>query len=107
MFPYATSDTLSAELLDLASSKIDELTYNRIPARGFENLTTFQQDKIQKATLQQAQYYDDYGTDPGALSSFSVSGLSMSLGNNSEVPSGVSPGAYMLLKQTGLMSRVV
>jgi hypothetical protein len=107
MFPYATSDTLSPELLDLASSKIDELTYNRIPARGFEKLTTFQQDKIQKATLQQAQYYDDYGTDPGALTGFSVSGLSMSLGGNSGVPSGVSPGAYMLLKQTGLMSRVV
>jgi len=107
MFPYATSDTLSSELLDLASSKIDELTYNRIPARGFENLTTFQQDKIQKATLQQAQYYDDYGTDPGVLSGFSVSGLSMSLAGNSETPQGVSPGAFMLLKQTGLMCRVV
>ncbi|MDF2906836.1 MAG: hypothetical protein K0R34_2157 [Herbinix sp.] len=107
MFPYATSDTLSSELLDLASSKIDELTYNRIQAVGFDNLTAFQKDKIQKATLQQAQYYDDYGTDPGALSGFSVSGLSMSLGGNSSVPSGVSPGAYMLLKQTGLMNRAV
>lgn len=107
MFPYATSETLSTELLELASSKIDELTYNRIVAAGLTNLTTFQQGKIQEATLLQAQYYDDYGTDPGALSSFSVSGLSMSLGGNSAVPSGVSPGAFMLLKQTGLMSRVV
>jgi hypothetical protein len=104
---YATSDTLDDELLDLASSKIDELTYNRIVAAGFNNLTTFQKDKIQKATLLQAQYYDDYGTDPGALSGFSVSGLSMNLGGNSTVPSGVSPGAFMLLKQTGLMNRVV
>jgi hypothetical protein len=107
MFPYATSDTLSSELLDLASSKIDELTFNRIPARGFDNLASFQKDKIQKATLLQAQYYDDYGTDPGALSGFSVSGLSMSLSGNSSVPSGVSPSAFMLLKQTGLMNRVV
>lgn len=107
MLPYADSDSLSSELLDLASSKIDELTYNRIQAAGFESLTTFQQDKIQNATLLQAQYYEDYGTDPGALSSFSVSGLSMSLAGNSSVPPGVSTGAFMLLKQTGLMSRVV
>lgn len=104
---YAASETLSDELLDLASSKIDELTFNRIVATGLVKLTTFQQDKIQKATILQAQYYDDYGTDPGALGGFSVSGLSMSLGGNSSVPSGVSPGAYMLLKQTGLMCKVV
>jgi hypothetical protein len=104
---YAASETLSDELLDLASSKIDELTFNRIVATGLAKLTTFQQVKIQKATILQAQYYDDYGTDPGALSGFSVSGLSMSLGGNSSVPSGVSPGAYMLLKQTGLMCKVV
>lgn len=104
---YAVSDTFSSELLELASSKVDELTFNRIQAAGIANLTAFQQGKIIAATLLQAQYYDDYGTDPGTLGSFSVSGLSMSLNGNSNVPSGVSPGAYMLLKQTGLMSRVV
>lgn len=104
---YATSDKLSTELLELASSKVDELTFNRIVAKGIDNLTEFQKEKIQKATLLQAQYYEDYGTDAEALSGFSVSGLSMSLAGNSSVPSGVSPGAYMLLKQTGLMSRAV
>lgn len=109
MDSYATSDTLDQELLELASSKIDELTFNRIQAIGFTNLTTFQQEKIEKATLLQAKYYEDYGTDAEALGGFSVSGLSMSFNGNksSSTPSGVSPGAYMLLKQTGLMSRVV
>jgi hypothetical protein len=104
---YATSDTLSSELLELASSKIDELTFNRIQAIGITNLTAFQQNRIKEATLLQAQYYNDYGADPGAISSFNISGLSMSLNSNSSVPSGVSPAAYSLLKQTGLMNRVV
>lgn len=107
MFPYATSTELSVDLLELASSKIDELTFNRIQAMGFESFTEFQQTKIQKATLLQAQYYNDYGTDSEALGGFSVSGLSMSFNGAGSTPSGVSPGAHMLLKQTGLMSRVV
>ncbi len=106
---YATSETLDPELLELASSKIDELTFNRIVARGFANLTAFQKDKIEKATLLQAQYYEDYGTDPGALSGFSVPGLSLSFGQGTgeSVPAGVSPAAYSLLRQTGLMVRTV
>lgn len=109
MFPYATSDTLGQELLELASSKIDELTFNRIQTRGFENLTVFQQERITKATLLQAKYYEDYGTDAEALGGFSVPGLSLSFSADkaSATPSGVSPGAYMLLKQTGLMRRVI
>lgn len=104
---YATSNTLSTELLELASSKIDELTFNRIVAKGFDNLTPFQRDKIEKATVLQAKYYEDYGTDVEGLGGFTVSGLSMSFNSSSNTPIGVSPGAYMLLKQTGLMSRVV
>lgn len=104
---YATSNTLSTELLELASSKIDELTFNRIVAKGIDNLTPFQKEKIQKATLLQAQHYEDYGTDAEGLGGFSVHGLSMSFNGTGSTPTGVSPGAYMLLKQTGLMCRVV
>ncbi len=103
---YATSETLSTELLELASSKIDELTYNRIQAMGFDNLTEFQKALIQKATLYQAQYYDDYGVDAEGISGFNVSGLSMSFNSNLGVM-GVSTIAYNLLKQTGLTNRVV
>lgn len=103
---YATSETISQELLELASSKIDALTFNRIVDTGFDNLTAFQKDKVQKATLLQAKYYEDYGTDTDALSGFSVGGLSMSF-SGSSAPVGVSPTAFMMLKQTGLTSRVV
>jgi hypothetical protein len=104
---YAASNVLSSELLELASSKIDELTFNRIVSIGFINLTPFQRAKVEAATLLQAKYYDDYGTDPNGINGFSVSGLSMSINSNSSAPPGVSSGAYMLLKQTGLMNRVV
>ncbi len=102
---YAASETISSELLELASSKIDELTFNRIKEIGFDNLTTFQKEKIVAATLLQAKYFDDYGTEAGAMSSFSLPGISMSFNGTSEIPAGVSQGAYTLLKQTVLMSR--
>lgn len=102
---YATSDVYDAEILELASSKVDELTFNRIVAIGFDNLTDFQKDKIQKATLKQAEYYDDYGIDAEALSGFSLAGVSMSLQTGSYP--GVSKMTISLLKQTGLMIRQV
>ncbi|PKM69176.1 MAG: hypothetical protein CVU95_00920 [Firmicutes bacterium HGW-Firmicutes-2] len=102
---YATSQELSEELLELASSKVDELTFNRIVEIGFDNLSDFQKDKVIKATLAQAQHYEDYGTDVASLSGFNVSGLSMSFKDNGPVPTGVSPVAYSHLTQSGLMYR--
>lgn len=104
---YATSETLSSELLDLASSKVDELTFNRINAVGFDNLTEFQQALIKKATLAQTQYYEDYGTEAEALSSISVGSFSMGMNNSSGGYKGVSAATVTYLKQTGLMCRVV
>jgi hypothetical protein len=100
---YATSDTLSAELLELASSKVDELTYNRIGGIGFANLTDFQKNKIEQATLYQAQYYRDYGVEAELLSGFSLLDVNMSFVQQGV--RGVHPMALSLLKQTGLMSR--
>lgn len=104
---YATSETLSVELLELASSKVDELTFNRIRATGIDNLTEFQKEMVQKATLAQAQYYEDYGTEAEALSSISVGSFSVNMGNKSGAYSGVSTAAITYLKQTGLMCRAV
>ena len=39
--------------------------FNRIRKIGLDNLTVFQKEKVQKATLLQAQYYSDYGIDNG------------------------------------------
>lgn len=104
---YAESEIYDTDLLELASCKIDELTFNRIRAVGFDNLTAFQKEKVQKATLLQAQYYSDYGTESSGLSGFNVSGLSMSFSTGASTPDGVSQTAYMMLKQTGLMGRII
>lgn len=101
---YATSDVYSSELLELASSKVDELTFNRIRSIGYDNLSEFQKDCISRATVLQAEYYDNYGTDIGSLAGFSIPGLSMNLEDKNK---GVNPQVIMLLKQTGLMNRVI
>lgn len=104
---YATSETLSTELLELASSKVDELTFNRINAIGFNNLTEFQKGLIEKATLAQAQYYEYYGTDVEALNNISVGSFSIGMNNGGSTYKGVSNAVITYLKQTGLMCRVV
>lgn len=105
---YATSKEYSEELLEMASSKVDELTFNRIKGIGFNNLTSYQKGLVEKATIAQAKYYDDYGTDVGAMSGFSLLDTSISFkdtGINRYV--GVSPITVTYLKQTGLMNRTV
>lgn len=104
---YATSDTYSTELLEMASSKVDELTFNRIHSIGINNLTEFQRNSVKAATLAQAKYYDDYGTDVGAMSGFSLLDTSMSFNQQNSRYTGVAPLCITYLKQTGLMSRVV
>lgn len=104
---YATSENLSTELLELASSKVDELTFNRINAIGFSNLTELQKELIEKATLAQAQYYEDYGTEVESLSSISVGGYSIGMSSGGSIYKGVSNATITYLKQTGLMCRVV
>lgn len=104
---YATSETLSAELLELASSKVDELTFNRIRAIGIDNLTDFQREMVEKATLSQAKYYEDYGTEADSLSSISVGSFSIGMNNSGGDYKGVSASTITYLKQTGLMCRVV
>ena len=47
--------------LSRASDQIDSLTYNRIVARGFENLTPFQQENVKKAVCRQADLMHQYG----------------------------------------------
>lgn len=103
---YVTSQAYSSEILDLASDKIDELTFNRIRSIGFANLTAFQKTKVEAATLKQAEFYDTYGADAESVGSYSVADVSVSFSSTSTYP-GVSPAAIMELKQTGLMVRMV
>ncbi|MGM1047605.1 MAG: hypothetical protein ACQEXX_15830 [Bacillota bacterium] len=64
--------------LDRASDQIDRLTYNRIVACGFDNLTPFQRTNVVKAVCQQTDFiykYGDYLTMP--LSGYSAGSTSM------------------------------
>lgn len=95
-----------------ASSHIDALTYNRIVGRGFNNLTKFQQDIIQKVVCKLADFeYENEDLIKTVLSSYSINGVTMnfSSGWNVEIQNGVaiSKDDYCLLRQTGLTCRNV
>lgn len=92
------------ERRSLAISRLNELTFGRLEAIGIENLTDFQRKKVLSAIDIQMQYIADNG-DSGALTSISVLDVSMGFKENEDVPVGISPTAYSLMKSTGLMCR--
>ena len=102
------ADDLDSYLLK-SSEKIDELTFNRIVKIGFNNLTDFQKEKVQRAVCSHADYIYENGTEMGQISSYSVLDISVSLDNKNttEAKYGVNSDTYNLLKQTGLTCRVV
>lgn len=101
------------ELLDLAEMKIDEATFNRIRAIGFDNLSEFQQERVRKAVCIQADYIQEYGgdytdTEP-QIESYSVLDISVSVSGKQTAAerAGMATLAYKLLEQTGLMRRAL
>lgn len=122
--PYATAEeyhnvykgslipdeSLGRALL-LASRHIDSLTYNRIVAIGFNNLTDFQRGIIREVVCRQAEFEwenaDEIGT---VLSDYSLNGASVSFGSSWNVftDKGVAMqrDVYSLLMQTGLCCRL-
>ena len=116
--PYATeTDYLSLgsgeippnkieERLRHASRQIDTLTYNRIVATKFENLTEFQQGIIKESCCLLADFlYENGDLLNSALNSYSVNGVSMSFGGITvdiinSVP--IRKDIYALLSQSGL-----
>lgn len=100
--------------LELAQEKIDSITYNRIVAIGFDNLTEFQREKISKAICYQAEYifkngYND--EDNRDISSYSVLDISVSVDNSSSNKTkaqklNMSEIAYDLVCKTGLDGKI-
>ena len=97
------------KLLTIASRKIDRITFNRIYAYGFENLTDFQQELVKNAVCHQADHYAKNGlSDFSGLSGFSVGDIKMSFSGMPQAAlSGFSETGYSLLEQTGLLWRGV
>jgi len=93
-----------------ASMHIDTLTFNRIVGRGFENLTEFQQERVQEVVCRLADFeYENSDLIKSILSSYSINGVSVNFGSNwnIEVQNGVAikKDDYSLLEQTGLTCR--
>lgn len=100
--------------LELAQEKIDSITYNRIVAIGFDNLTEFQKEKISKAICYQAEYifqngYNDENNRD--VSSYSVLDISVSVDNSNDNKTiaqklNMSEMAYDLVHKTGLDGKI-
>ena len=93
-----------------ASRHIDSLTFNRIVAKGFENLTEFQQEIIKNVCFDMANFEcENEDLINNVLQSYSISGVSMQFGSswNIAVVNGVAlrRDTYNLLMQTGLCYR--
>ena len=96
------------KLLDEASDQVDKLTYGRIRAKGFDNLTEYQQGLVKKAVCYQVDFinaYGDYLNMP--LSGFSAGDISLSFNKDNQGPGGIIADKKTLsyLSQTGLTSR--
>lgn len=103
---------VSDEALRTASRHIDSLTYNRIVAAGFDNLTEFQKEIIREVCCRQAQFETENADEiSSVLSSYSINGVSMQFGGswNVRTDRGVAMMAdvYSLLTQTGLCTRIL
>lgn len=100
--------------LRLAQEKIDSITFNRIVAIGFNNLTKFQQEKIRDAICYQAEYIYENGynnEDNRDASSYSVLDISVSVDNSNSNKTmaqrkNMSEMAYDYVHKTGLDSKL-
>ena len=97
--------------LKQASRHIDTLTFNRINAIGFDNLTDFQKEIIREVVCLQADFEVENADElESILSSYSINGVSASFGSswNIVTQQGVAMkrDVYALLAQTGLTSRL-
>lgn len=97
------------EKLILASQKIDEITYNRIVGKGFNNLTKFQQLKIKEAVCFQANYIFENGCEASDITSYGVIDINVSVGEKTTEAQvlNVSAMAYSNIKQTGLRNGIL
>lgn len=107
-------NTLTAEnatrYLTEASVMVDTLTFNRIVAQGFDNLTTFQKGIVQDVVCKQSDFLEaNADAIASVIDSYAINGVSMKFGAglNFTVENGIPTLSSILeeLKQTGLTWR--
>ena len=95
--------------LRAARRAVDSLTFNRIVKKGFDYLTDFQQELVKEAVKLHADFaHDNAELLNSPLSSYSISGVSMSFDRSKIVTIGgvtTTSEVYNLLMQTGLCCR--
>lgn len=108
-------DAVPAENLDNmlrdASRQVDSLTFNRIVAQGFDNLTEFQQGIIKEVVCRHAGFlFENADALSSVLDSYSINSVQMHFGTGFNVMSEggvpIERTLYALLEQTGLCCRL-
>ena len=99
------------QFLNDASRNIDTLTFNRIVARGFDNLTEFQKGIVQECVCKQADFlYENADALSSIFDTYSINSVTMKFGTGFSVmvENGVPvlTNVYSLLEQTGLCCRL-
>lgn len=94
-----------------ASRQVDTLTFNRIVAKGFNNLTPFQQEIIKEVVCKHAEFlYENEDAIASVFDSYAINGVSMKFGTgfNVRMEGGIpiQSTVYSLLEQTGLCCRL-
>ena len=107
---FGTQDEIN-NALRMASRHIDTLTFNRIVAMGFENLTEFQQDIVKEVVCRQALFeYENADEINSVLKGYSINGVSAEYGDSMGVKTQdgvtISKSLYSFLEQTGLCCRL-
>lgn len=108
VFKGNSDEATASKLLDEASDQVDRLTYGRIRRRGFDNLTEYQQEMVQKAICHQVDFLANYGAYLSSpLGGFSIGDVSLSFDKSNQGPGGIIADKKTLdyLAQTGLSTR--
>lgn len=98
--------------LNKAGRQIDTLTFCKIRGRGFENLTSFQQEQVKYVECLLADFlFENEEELESMLASYSINGVSMSFGDSVNIvkKQGVllRTDIYAELVKTGLCDRRV
>ena len=119
--PYATVEDYEALGLQTfvgletallqASRHIDTLTFNRIVAIGFENLTEFQQGIIKEVVCRQTWFeHDNEDEIESVLSGYTINSVTVRFGDGAGIMTQggvtISKSLYSFLEQTGLCCRL-
>ena len=97
-------------LLELASAKVDELTFGRVARFGIEGLSAFQRECVMTAVCHQADYYARNGIESdGAIRSYRALDVSVwydRKGRRSAEAHGFSEAGWIYLERSGLSARL-